>query len=69
MFVDRIEKNMLRDGILYTLDDAHGRVITIRKAFVRSLSHERPFLLLKVPFALDDLLVVLLEAFRNLHLP
>ena len=68
MFLDRIEQKLFRDRILDTLDDSHGRVVPVGKTFIRSLSHERPFFLVKVPFALDNLLVVLLEALCDLHL-
>ena len=68
VLLDRIEENFLGDGIFDTLDDAHGGVVAIGKAFVRSFTHKRPLVFREIPLALDDLFVVLFQAFRDFHL-
>jgi hypothetical protein len=68
MLFNGTEQNLLCDWVFYTFHHTDGSVVSVGKALVCSFPHERPGVLFKVPFAFNDLLVILLQAFCDLHL-
>lgn len=64
--VDELEQHLLRDRVLDAIAHSHGSAVGIWKAFVYSLSHEDPAVVLKL--ALYNLIIILLQFFCYLNL-
>lgn len=64
--VDELEQYLLCDRVLDAIAYSHGSAVGIWKAFVYSLSHEDPAVVLKL--ALNDFIVILFQFFCHLNL-